>query len=139
MPEESVVSVVAKKSLPRIIIRVVIWLLSLFVVGGIIDYMVNRELKAEAKRLEEVNQVQRDSMESLLDTLQFQVTVVGVLTFELDSLQQRTGPIRWRTVFRDTGSVRVDSFPVITIPNILFTLSSIHSIGKLSRRPPSAQ
>lgn len=112
---ESTVSAIAKKSVPRIIIKVVLWILSLFVVGGIIDYVVNHELKAEAKRLEAVNEAQRDSMDSLLDTLGFQATVVGVLTFELDSLRERTGPIRWRTVYTDTGSTVIDSIPFVVV------------------------
>ncbi len=112
---DSISRVIIKKSLPKILVRAFVWLLSLFAVGGLIDYLINKELKAEAERMEEVNQVQKDSLVSLLDSLDFQVTVVGVLTFENDSLRERTGPIRWKTIFRDTGSVRIDSFPVIVI------------------------
>jgi len=115
MMNDSVSKVVIKKSLPKILVRAFIWLLSLFVAGAVYDYVVNRELRAENKRIGEVNEVLKDSLANTLDSLQFQVTVVGVLTFENDSLRERTGPIRWRTVFRDTGSVRVDSFPVVII------------------------
>lgn len=115
MSGDSVGAVVIKKSLPRLLVRAFIWLLSLFAVGGVIDYFVNHELRAENERIAKVNAKLMDSLGKTLDSLEFQSSVVGVLVFENDSLRDRTGPIRWRTVVRDTGTTRVDSIPFVVI------------------------